>query len=159
MCEILSIFGIYLDKHRSCVDGSGCQFYHSHCSWSAPTVVAWPQIFLKCSAIITQFSINGDIPSAFLAFRGFPLRNTIRTPMWCNIVQSKFCCSAFVVHWLCSWWDRHYSYHGSDQNASGTLVTNFIFCNSVFIGTSSSGFIHFYYMVHWFTFKQEVMYV
>ncbi len=32
-------------------------------------------------------------------------------------------------------------YHGSDQNASGTLVTELYFYHSVLLGTSSSGFI------------------
>ncbi len=32
--------------------------------------------------------------------------------------------------------------HGSDQNVSGTLVTDLFFCHSVFIGTSSSAFIN-----------------
>ncbi len=42
------------------------------------TVVAWPQMFLNCSAIITEFSIDRDIRRSF------------------------FCHSAFVVNSLCS---------------------------------------------------------
>ncbi len=36
------------------------------------TIVAWPQSFVKCSAIISQFGIDRDIRSAFLyAFLAF----------------------------------------------------------------------------------------